>query len=332
VSRGLLRPLNPLYGAAIAVKNAAYDRGWISAERLRRPVVSVGNLSVGGSGKTPLVIRLAQLLTAQGLAVDVLSRGYGRSSTAVERVDPFGSAEQFGDEPLLIAQKAGVPVYVGASRYAAGVLAERESAGPELPGRGVHLLDDGFQHRKLARDVDIVVVHGSDFRQRLLPAGRLREPLSSLRRASAIVLRSEDAGLETRLEMRLGERGVRAPIWIQHRRLAVETRGRAVAFCGIAHPDEFFSALRANGVDLVATRAFRDHHRYTDADVDAVLKLCMGAGAEVCVTTEKDAVRLSPKQRARLASGSRLETARLEVSLADEAVAVEQLLAMLVRK
>jgi tetraacyldisaccharide 4'-kinase len=223
----------------------------------------------------------------------------------------------------LIAQKAAVSVYVGASRYAAGLLAERESA-----GLGVHLLDDGFQHRKLARDVDIVVAHASDFRQRLLPAGRLREPLSSLRRASVIVLRDEAGALEARLR----ERGVRAPIWIQHRRLAVATRGRAVAFCGIAHPDEFFSALRANGVDLVATRAFRDHHRYTDADVDAVLKLCMGAGAEVCVTTEKDAVRLSPKQRARLASGIRLETARLEVSLADEAVAVEQLLAMLVRK
>jgi tetraacyldisaccharide 4'-kinase len=323
VSRGLPRPLNPLYRAAIAVKNAAYDRGWISAERLRWPVVSVGNLSVGGSGKTPLVIRLAQLLTAQGLAADVLSRGYGRSSSAVARVDPSGSAGQFGDEPLLIAQKAGVPVYVGASRYAAGLLAERE-----LPGPAVHLLDDGFQHRKLARDVDIVVVHASDFEQGLLPAGRLREPLSSLRRASVIVLRGEDAALKARLR----ERGVQAPIWIQHRRLAVATRGRAVAFCGIAHPEEFFSTLRANGVDLVATRAFRDHHRYADADVDAVLKLCMGAGAEVCVTTEKDAVRLSPKQRARLASGIRLEAARLEVSLADEAVAVEQLLAMLVRK
>jgi tetraacyldisaccharide 4'-kinase len=307
----------------MAVKNAAYDRGWISAERLRWPVVSVGNLSVGGSGKTPLVIRLAQLLTAQGLAVDVLSRGYGRSSTAVARVDPSGSAEEFGDEPLLIAQKAVVPVYVGASRYAAGVLAERES-----PRHGVHLLDDGFQHRKLARDVDVVVVHSSDFEQRLLPAGRLREPLSSLRRASVIVLRSEDAELEVQIR----ERGVRAPVWIQHRHLAMEARGRAVAFCGIARPEEFFSALRASGVELAATRAFHDHHRYTDEDVDGLLKLCVSAGAQVCVTTEKDAVRLASNQRARLASAVRLEAAQLEVSLADEAAVVEQLLAMLVRK
>jgi tetraacyldisaccharide 4'-kinase len=319
----ILGPLVPLYRAAVAVKNAAYDRSWIASKRLAWPVVSVGNLSVGGSGKTPLVIRLAQLLTAQNISVDVLSRGYGRSATFVAGVDPSGSSEEFGDEPLLIAQKAAVPVYVGASRHAAGLLAERAS-----PRRGIHLLDDGFQHRKLARDVDIVVVHRSDFEQGLLPAGRLREPLSSLRRASVIVLRGEDAVLEARLR----ERGLQAPVWIQHRRLVVDPRGPAVAFCGIARPEEFFTALKANGVDLLATRAFRDHHRYEDADIDAVLALCRSAGAEVCITTEKDAVRLSPKQRATLASAVKLEAAQLEVSLGDEASAIEQLLALLVRK
>jgi tetraacyldisaccharide 4'-kinase len=323
VSQGALEPLVPLYRAAIAAKNAAYDRGWIAAKRLNWPVVSIGNLSVGGSGKTPLVIRLAQLLSAQNTSVDVLSRGYGRSSAEVGRVDPSGSAERFGDEPLLIAQKANVPVYVGASRYAAGLLAERESR-----SHGIHLLDDGFQHRKLARDADIVVVHASDFRQQLLPAGRLREPLSSLRRASIIVLRAEDAALEETLR----NRGIEAPVWIQHRRLAVKQQGPGIAFCGIGRPEEFFSALKANGIDLAATKSFRDHHRYQDADIDAILDLARTTGAKVCITTEKDAVRMGPTQRARLASAVPLETARLEVSLENEPAIVQQLLAMLVRK
>jgi tetraacyldisaccharide 4'-kinase len=322
VSR-LLLPLVPLYRTAIAVKNAAYDRGWIAPRRLSWPVVSIGNLSVGGSGKTPLVIRLAELLSAQGLTVDVLSRGYGRNSTATERVDPSGSAERFGDEPLLIAQKAQVPIYVGSSRYEAGLLAEREQSTP-----GVHLLDDGFQHSKLARDIDIVVVHRSDFEQHLLPAGRLREPLAALRRASIVVLRAEDADLRDALR----QRGVQAPIWIQHRRLVIESPGPAVAFCGIARPEEFYAALKAAGVDVAAKQSFRDHHRYQDADIDAVLSLCQKAGAGVCITTEKDMVRLSEKHRVKLTARVRLEAVRLVVSLDDEASAVEQLLALLVRK
>ena len=186
----MMRPfafLVPAYAAAIAAKNAAYERGWAEAKRLGWPVVSVGNLSVGGSGKTPVVIRLAQLLQADGIAVDVLSRGYGRSGEGVERVDASGDAGRFGDEPVLIARKAAVPVYVGTSRYDAGRLAERSAA-----GAGIHLLDDGFQHRKLARDLDIVVLHASDFVEGLLPAGRLREPLSALKRAQVVVLREED--------------------------------------------------------------------------------------------------------------------------------------------
>ncbi len=215
----------------LAAKNAAYDRGWVKPQRLAWPVVSVGNLSVGGAGKTPLVIRLAQLLAAEDIPVDVLSRGYGRSGYDVERVDAEGEAARFGDEPLLIARATGVPVYVGASRYEAGLLAEHNASSP-----GLHLLDDGFQHRKLARDLDIVVVHASDFVESLLPAGRLREPLTSLKRASAIVLRSEDR----RVEAELRRRGISVPVWIQHRRLAVEFVTRAVAFCGIARPGGVF--------------------------------------------------------------------------------------------
>lgn len=322
-SQKLLIPFVPLYRAAIALKNAAYDRHWIEAKQLQWPVVSIGNLSVGGSGKTPLVIHLAQLLSAKNIPVNVLSRGYGRNSVNVARVNPSGSAEDFGDEPLLIARKAEVPVYVGASRYEAGLLAEREAAGP-----GIHILDDGFQHRKLSRSMDIVVVHRSDFEQQLLPAGRLREPLSSLHRASAVVLRAEDADLETRLR----HGGVRVPIWIQQRKLLVEPCGPAIAFSGIGRPEEFTSALRAAGVEVLAVRAFRDHHRYTDADIDSILQLARSVGAQACVTTEKDAMRLDARHHEKLSSALHLQLARLEVSLANEAAIVERIAQLLVRK
>ena len=190
----LLAPLSLVYGSVIHARNARFDR--TPALRLRWPVVSIGNLSVGGAGKTPLVICLARLLQREGYRPDVLSRGYGRSRQAAERVDAAGNAERFGDEPLLIARSTAVPVYVGASRYEAGLLAESEPG-----GQGVHLLDDGFQHRQLARDLDIVVMHRSDLQQRLLPAGRLREPLASLRRAGVVVLRQEDAELESTLRV-----------------------------------------------------------------------------------------------------------------------------------
>src|SRR5580658_4881069 len=141
-------PLVPLYAAGAALRMAALRIGLRPVRRLQWPVISVGNLSAGGTGKTPFTIALAKLLVRNGLHVDVLSRGYGRTDTAVMRVDPAGSAERFGDEPLLIANAAQVPVYVAAKRWLAGQLAEREYA---LHGKlgGVHLLDDGFQHRQL---------------------------------------------------------------------------------------------------------------------------------------------------------------------------------------
>jgi len=320
LSRAILAPLVPLYAAAIGVKNFSYEHGWYKPKHLAWSVVSVGNLSVGGAGKTPVVIRLAQLLTEQGRSVDVLSRGYGRSLQNTARVDPEGSAEQYGDEPILIARNARVPVYVGATRYEAGVLAEREQLKP-----GIHLLDDGFQHRQLARDVDIVVLHRSDFDERLLPAGHLREPLEALKRASVIMLRVEDKHLEDELR----KRGIDAPIWIQHRRLVVEPLARVIAFCAIARPEEFFAALLANGVDIAATSQYRDHHAYTDSDLDQLIQLRNTHRAESFVTTEKDWVRMSANQRARLAP---LNTAQLEVLFDNETAVTAQLLSLLVRK
>lgn len=331
MSRAWLAPLTPLYGAAVGVKNLAYENRWLAVKRLRWPVVSIGNLSVGGSGKTPLTIRLAELLSAEGFHVDVLSRGYGRSSRSTERVDPVSAlyardADRFGDEPLLISQRTGVPVFVGASRFDAGRLAEQELAS----GIGaIHLLDDGFQHRQLARDVDIVLVHHSDFLERLLPAGRMREPLGSLRRASFVVVREEDAGLEAEIR----KQGVTAPLWRMRRvtelssKIAATPR-RAIAFCAIARPEEFFAALDGV-VHLEQSIAFADHHRYTKEDM---ARLAASAGKiqpDLFVTTEKDAVKLDSALRQVLVQIAPLDILRLSVTLRDEASVLQQLRAKL---
>jgi tetraacyldisaccharide 4'-kinase len=322
MSPALLAPLGLLYASFVRARNARFDR--MAAQRLRWPVISVGNLSIGGAGKTPLVICLARLLEREGWGADVLSRGYGRSSQATERVDAAGDASRFGDEPLLIARAAGVPVYVGANRYEAGLLAEGETGGV---GRHVHLLDDGFQHRQLARDLDIVVMHRSDLRERLLPAGRLREPLSSLDRAGVIVLRAEDAELEATLR-RYARR--ECCFWQVRRTLALSSPGkRAVAFCAIARPEEFFRALAAAGVDVVDRVSFRDHHRYTGGDMERLAKLARRHGCDQFVTTEKDEVKFDASLRLQLNAVAPLRTAVLTIQIENEGEAVGQLVSLL---
>lgn len=314
----LLAPLELVYASIVRARNARFDRA--TPQTLRRPVISVGNLSVGGAGKTPLVICLARLLARHGCSPDVLSRGYGRASGVAARVDPSGSAESFGDEPLLIAQATGVPVFVGAQRYHAGLLAEQDEQ------QQVHLLDDGFQHRQLARDLDVVVIHRSDLTQRLLPAGRLREPLSSLRRASVVVLRHEDAELEPTLRRYTGPEGC---FWRVRRTLQLDAPvARAVAFCAIARPQEFFSGLVAAGVEVVERVRFRDHHRYTAADADRLAALGRRCGCDGFITTAKDAVKLDAALRQRLAGVAPLHTAELTVELEDEAAVLAQLLSV----
>jgi len=271
-----MNPLSGIFGAAVAFRNSLYDRGKLTIRKLARPVVSVGNISVGGSGKTPFVIALGELLKQRGVAFDVLSRGYGRSATEIAVVDPGGSPEQFGDEPLLIARKLGVPVIVGADRYQAGLLAEKE-----FPSR-LHLLDDGFQHRRLHRDFDIVVLPKDDFSGSLLPFGRLREPISALRRADAIV-----ASDPLRLI------GSNAQPWPVQRVVSLPAvSGKAIAFCGIARPKQFFAALKLQSLELAAEVSFRDHQRYQQADVDRLLRLKNTAGAAGFIATEKDLINL----------------------------------------
>jgi tetraacyldisaccharide 4'-kinase len=274
-----VNPLSALYGAAMRARNELYDHGALTLSHLQGPVVSVGNLSVGGSGKTPFVILLGELLKQYGIPCDVLSRGYRRLTKGITPVDPKGSSREYGDEPLLIARKLGVPVFVGEDRYAAGRLAE------EKFGARLHLLDDGFQHRRLARDFDIVLVTPSDPRDSLLPTGRLREPLSSLARADAIVLTNDTAGD--------GLRFGRQQVWRVTRDIvAPQTEESCLAFCGIARPQNFVAQLRTAGVMLAGATSFRDHHRYSAEDVRQLLQLRQQHGARAFVTTEKDAVNL----------------------------------------
>jgi tetraacyldisaccharide 4'-kinase len=216
------------------------------------------------------------LLAEHGIAFDVLSRGYGRRCTEIAVVDPNGSPAQFGDEPLLIARKLQAPVIVGADRYQAGLLAEQKFSSK------LHLLDDGFQHRRLHRDFDIVLLPSDDQTGLLLPTGRLREPLNALNRAHAIVLTDDQAK----------SFGVKS-IW--HARRVIEipaAAGKAIAFSGIARPRQFLEGVKSSQLEIAGTITFRDHHRYQQRDIDRLLDLRKQTNADSFITTEKDLINL----------------------------------------
>lgn len=277
-----MKLLSGIYAATMAARNSLYDSGFLRTHKLKRPVISIGNISAGGSGKTPFTILLGELLMQKGYRVDVLSRGYRRTTRGVLNVDAGGSAEEFGDEPLLIAKKLGCRVIVGEDRYAAGLEAEKH-VGPN--SQAVHLLDDGFQHRRLHRDFDIILVNREDLEDKLLPTGRLREPMSAITRAHAVVLHPEFP-IE---RLPAGDFAV----WRVERMLEIPPiTGPVIAFCGIARPQRFFSELR-ECVDVREEISFRDHHKYSDNDVER-LKATQLASQAVLITTEKDAINLGP--------------------------------------
>jgi tetraacyldisaccharide 4'-kinase len=310
-----MNPLSSLFGLGVRARNALYDRGIARAHRLTGPVVSVGNLSVGGSGKTPFVLLLGELLKARGLKFDILSRGYGRKTRGVALVDPAGSAHDFGDEPLLMARRLNVPIIVGEVRHAAGVFAEQKF-GPQL-----HLLDDGFQHRSLARDFDIVLVTPEDVRDHLIPAGRLREPLTSLGRADAVVLTSGASPDAFPLDQQF--------VWRARRGIVPSNvPPKPVAFCGIARPKNFVAQLRTAGIEPVAEAFYRDHHAYTEQDIRDLLDLRQRSQADGFVTTEKDAVNLGGY----LAALDPLAVVLVKMELTDAANAVDTMLARIAER
>jgi tetraacyldisaccharide 4'-kinase len=333
MNRSWLAPLTPLYAAGLALRNRRIESGSEPVRRLSWPVVSIGNLSTGGSGKTPLTIALAQALTARGLRVDVLSRGYGRQGKLPARVNPDGDAQEFGDEPLLIARETGVPVYVAPQRYDAGLVAEAAALGAVLSP--VHLLDDGFQHRQLHRDIDILLLNRDDLTDRLLPVGNLREPLRAFQRATVLAVPADEPEVEQYLrEIIQIDRNSETsrwigPVWRLRRKMqAPAVAGPVAAFCGIARPQQFFAGLEAAGLHLAARFAFPDHRRYTAASLKRLAAAARATGATAFITTEKDRVRLG-QLSAGLPQSLPLLTAGLRTEIENEAAAVDWLITRL---
>ena len=359
--RGWAWPLAPIYAAALVARDGLRRVGVLRVRRLQWPVISVGSLSAGGAGKTPVVIALAELLRARGWQVDVLSRGYGREGYGVERVDldAADAAARFGDEPVVIAQRAGVAVWVGAERFAAGEAAEERliaasdrkpgAKAPESTGliqgaeapcslrrtrRRVHLLDDGFQHRGLARAVDVALVTEEDLEDALLPAGNRREPLAALGRADVVVLREEE---RERVQARVrGLMRAGAAVWSVQRELrfkdceGVGSVGAGpLAFCAIARPEGFWAMLEEAGCDLAGKVAFCDHLEYGVADMERMVAMAKECGATGFITTEKDAVKLSGAMLERLRLVGPVCVARVTARFVDEADVVRELEARL---
>lgn len=274
----LLLPLAGVFAAVVAMRRLAYRRGWLSRQRLPVPVIVVGNISVGGTGKTPLLTMLAPALRARGYRPGIVARGYGgRSSHWPRAVLADSDPHEVGDEPVLLATLTGCPLSVGPDRVAAAraLLAQHDC--------DLILSDDGLQHYRLARDVEIIVI---DARRRLgnrwpLPAGPLREPPSRLQQADFIVINGGEAA--DAWSMRLS--GTRCIGLGSAEDCELDAlRGRTVhAVAGIGDPERFFSALEAAGL-TIERHAFPDHHAYTPADVD------FGAAASVLMTG-KDAVK-----------------------------------------
>ena len=286
--------LSALYGRVASARRAWFDRRPHIVRRLPYPVVSVGNLVVGGSGKTPVTALLARLLTADGERPAILSRGYARRqrtdgvvvvSDAHQVLEPPVSA---GDEPFMLATALpGVPVLVCEDRYVAGVLAHRRF------GATVAILDDGFQHLQLGRDVNLLLVGLPDLDEAVLPAGRLREPLAAATAADALVVSGSTNDAESAsallgvkpwftLEMRHGEPAS-----------AVARDTPVVAVAGIARPERFFAALVRDRWNVAERVAFPDHHWFTAGDVERVDVAARTARAGAVLTTDKDMARLA---------------------------------------
>lgn len=312
-----LAPLSWFYWLGITLRLWGYRCGIFRSHRLPGRVISVGNLTVGGTGKTPCVAFLARSLTAMGASVAILSRGYRRQSRGRVEVSDghqvIASPAEAGDEPWLLAHLCpGVRVVADRDRFQAGSWLAAETKTTHF------LLDDGYQHLRLARDLNLLLIDATESfaKVRLVPWGRFREPLSAMIRADAVIVTRSDRSfdrqalletlqrhlrpgvpiffawheLTTLSPVRLGQGQEVPPVWsredLRHRRVA--------AFAGIAHPEQFFTDLRMAGAQVVLTRAFPDHHRYRVAELEEVVRQADIAGAEAILLTEKDAANLPP--------------------------------------
>ena len=306
-----LSPLGGLYGAAMKARRALYQTGRFRVHRLSAPVISVGNLTMGGTGKTPLVEWIANELAQKGRRVCILTRGYGRRNSATRVVVSNGSeillnADRAGDEPLLLAEKLN-------GRAAVICDADRVSAAHwaiENLKSDVFVLDDGFQHLRVARNLNLLTIDATNpwGNRKLLPAGILREQPAELARADCIVMtRADDPGQTNELQREISKLGSNCPVFrsrmtlrglreVARRESPATTNeiqaSSVAAFCAIGNPESFFCLVRRNGYNLCHTRAFRDHHIYTQADIDRVVRESITSGAQILLTTAKDEVKL----------------------------------------
>ncbi|OGP59252.1 MAG: tetraacyldisaccharide 4'-kinase [Deltaproteobacteria bacterium RBG_13_52_11b] len=309
LEKALLLPLTLLsvpYGWAVRIRTLLYDLGVTRSKRLPCPVISVGNITVGGTGKTPLVMTLANGLAKRGVRTAVLTRGYKGTKTsghvASDGQSIFLSPEESGDEPYMMSKTLqGTPVVIGKNRFSAG-----EKALHQFGVDGL-LLDDGFQHLQLHRDLNILLIDSNiGFGDRhLLPRGILREPLKQLRRASLILLTKVDHPEAPRpLEEELRRLHPSLPIFHSHyeplgligpkeeREELHALQGKNVlAFSGIANPDSFSSLLKKCGMKVIKERVFSDHYHYTQEDIRSIEE--KGGSVDWIVTTEKDMVKLT---------------------------------------
>ena len=281
------------------MRRSWYERHPQSRRSLDRPVISVGNLSVGGSGKTPIVAALARILLDMGQRPAILSRGYARrhATDGVVVVSDgnrvLAPVENSGDEPQMLARALpGVPVLVCADRHLAGRLAEKQFDAT------VMLLDDGFQHLALGRNVDVLVMPASDLDDAVLPSGRLREPLDAASSADCVLVPGslEDVS-------RVAATFDRMPVFrvtnhfgtVQGLDASAPSGTRVVAVAGIARPERFFTTLREQGFEIVRELRFPDHHWFSSDDLDRIRTIAKEASADFVATTEKDAVRVAPQ-------------------------------------
>jgi tetraacyldisaccharide 4'-kinase len=306
----ILPPLSSLYGAITRARSSLYQRGTFKTEKLARPVISVGNITTGGTGKSPLVEFVARTLAADGQKVCILTRGYGRKN-ANDRVlvsdgsKVFSNPANAGDEPYLLAcNLVGIAAVISdANRFAAGEGAIKHLA------TNCFVLDDGFQHLQLARELDIVTVDATNpfGGGQLLPYGRLREDVSGLKRADCFVLtRCDQVNTVNAIQQELAKLSGDRPAFLS--RMATSRIARlneddpqtptdpVAAFCAIGNPESFFKHLALNGCDPVLRKAFPDHHVYSQPDIDGVVAAAKHSGAKSLITTAKDAVKLPALQ------------------------------------
>lgn len=313
----LLSPLSALYGAATRARLMLYRAGALRAEKIEAPVISVGNITAGGTGKTPLVAWLARRAAEEGERVCILTRGYGRADESKQVLVSDGAsllaeAGEAGDEPRLLAEMLlGVSAVISNADRVAGARWALENLRSSL-----FILDDGFQHLAIARDLNLVAIDATNpwGGGRLLPRGRLREPLGGLKRADALIITR--ANLVPDIEALRAEAERKSgglPVLVSRtrttrvRRLADENEAvknveeaamtaslpqPVAAFCALGNPQNFFAHLKRDGHALAYTQSFRDHHVYTQSDVDALTLEAKKHGAQSLLTTAKDAVKL----------------------------------------